>query len=144
MIELSTMERQPKEVLSLPLIAGKALEVFVENEAYDDEKGVHPNTLQRSSLKAVQSTLAEFSLMPEELYATLREKETLPALTNLRATHMRQDEIDRLIPKMLANLITMKIRQANPELRAEEADRVKRWGMIKLYDGYEGESENAA
>lgn len=126
------MENEARPSLSLDLIKTKTLAVFRKTDAYGDERGTHANTLSKSAHWAIKKLMKEYSLSATELYESVAVDGFLPEISALRATHPTKAGMNRLIPKMLADLTRRTLLESNPELKDEEEYRIETWGIIRL------------
>lgn len=124
------MIEQEKPQFTLGLIRSAAITIFKENDSYDDEKGLHPNTLRRSSEKAVDKVISDSGLSVLDFYSMLSVSEFLPSMAKLRLEHYKDQDINRIIKKMFSVLIHKDLSSNCPELVSDQEYRIQRFGRL--------------
>lgn len=128
------MQEGERGKFSLDTIKITARYIFRENDAYDDEKGLHPNTIRRSSEKAVEKIIADYGITSVDLYASLKTDESLPDIKHLREMGFTDEEVDRSIKAMFTTLVHKAIVSENPDIVSDQEYRLKQYGRIYLKD----------
>jgi len=115
---------------TVSLLIEEALQTFATNDAYDDEKGQHANTLLRSSKKAILKISEITKISALDIYQ-LATPDGQSIIQTLRLQQMTDDDIERLAMQKLAQVVKGELLTIYPRLSEEENERMQRFGIVR-------------